>query len=149
MTIGFIREPRLAYILPFKAERLLVLETIGGIPLYSHTWDTGSNLIDEDLFSGMIQGVSVIVRESINKGDVQEIKIAEAILLMKRDENHPVICVLVANKASKFLRDALDGFAKQFFKMFSKGFNNPTLVSQFYGASKLVEQFFPFVPKYG
>ena len=31
---------------------------------------------DEDLFSGMMQGISQIVRESIGHGDVEEIKMS-------------------------------------------------------------------------
>lgn len=146
MSLSFVKESRLAYVLPFKVERLLVFETSSGIPLYTHKWTKEASSIDEGLFSGMVQGVSMIVKESVQKGDIMEIKLSQAILIMERSE--PIACVLVATKPSKTLRHALDRFAKRFFEEYSDKFDRYTNTWEFEGATKLVEEYFPFVPEY-
>ena len=40
IAMAFVRKPKLAYVLPFRVLRLIVFETKGGVPLYSHTWGT-------------------------------------------------------------------------------------------------------------
>ena len=89
------------FILPFKALRLTVIETQGGISLFTHKWDDSSLIDNEDLWAGMLQGVNLIFRESLNKGDVQEIKLANAMLLVQHSKQYPVACIVVATKVSQ------------------------------------------------
>ncbi len=95
--------------------------------------------------TGMIQGVSMIVKESVNKGDVQEIKMAEATLIYERSPVYPVACILVASKASKTLRDSLDAFSTKFFHQFGDKLEDSNNVTQFRPAEKLVEECFSFL----
>ena len=78
------------------------------------------NLIDHDLFSGMFQGISLILNEAVGKGNVREIVLDEGILLIKRSKKHPVACVLIVSKSSKSLRQALNAFSEKFFKEFAE-----------------------------
>ncbi|MHA1146595.1 MAG: hypothetical protein ACTSRW_17800 [Candidatus Helarchaeota archaeon] len=135
MSISFIKEPRLAYILPFKAHRLMVLHTGASIPIFIHTWDKEFRTTDGQLFSGMVQGVSMLLEES-------------AILILEHSQVYPIICVLIATKASRILRTALDGFAEKFFSRYSDKFKKPNYTSQFSDATTLIDEFFPFIPEY-
>lgn len=143
----FRKENKLAYILPFKVLRLMVLETSSGIALFTHTWKGGKGLADETFFSGMLQGISLIVKESINKGNIQEVKMDEAVMLLQPSKSTYITCALVATQSSRFLRNCLKGFCDLFEQTFSKAYSMFAFVSQFEGATTLVEKVFPFVPE--
>lgn len=147
VAIAFKKEPKLAYILPFKAIRVTVLHTLGGISLFTHNWSKKA-LIDEALFSGMLQGISGILKESLQKGDVREIHLDEGLLIIRRSNAFPIACVLVADRSTHALRTALNGFAEDFYTNFSQFFENPSDVTNFDSASKLIKKNFPFVPEY-
>lgn len=147
---GLARAPALVYVLPSRVLRLMVLDLKSGIPLFAHTWQTRAGLADEDLFSGMLQGVSMIVREAVNRGNVQEILLERAVLVIRRVEGSPVTCILVTTRASARLREALGVFASRFVEEYGDALKrNPNNVTQFHGATGIVAECFPFVPEYG
>ncbi|MEX2718780.1 MAG: PKD domain-containing protein [Candidatus Sigynarchaeota archaeon] len=84
ITIAFARQPKLAYVLPFKAYRLTVFDTTGGTPIYNHTWQPSREQVDETLFSGMLQGVGAILNESLNQGNVREISLDKGTMILQR-----------------------------------------------------------------
>ncbi|MFX0139934.1 MAG: hypothetical protein ACFFDN_40205 [Candidatus Hodarchaeota archaeon] len=148
IAIGFTSQPKLAYILPFKVLRLTVIEQNSGLSLFNHTWSKMDDLLDEQLFSGMLQGISGILQESLKRGNVREINLDQAVLILKRSEQFPVACVLVTTKSSRSLRDALNSFAEKFFTEFSQFFSEPHKLDNFSPASDLVSDCFSFIPEY-
>ncbi|MGY5854211.1 MAG: hypothetical protein RTU92_11635 [Candidatus Thorarchaeota archaeon] len=146
IAIAFVRYPKLAYVLPFKVHRLTVFETKGGIPLFSHTWDTGAEIAQDAMFSGMLQGIGMILDESVQKGAVHEIIMEDGILVLQRTYKFSVASVLVASNSSQTLRHALDEFTEHFYEEYSQFFHNPSEVRQFSTASRLVDEHFGFVP---
>ncbi|MGY5874270.1 MAG: hypothetical protein RTU30_00865 [Candidatus Thorarchaeota archaeon] len=146
IAIAFVRYPKLAYVLPFKVLRLTVFETKGGIPLFSHTWDLGEEIAQDAMFSGMLQGIGMILDESVQKGAVREIILENGTLFLQRTYKFSVACVLVASKSSQTLRHALDSFTEHFYEEYSQFFDNPSEVRQFSTASRLVNEHFGFVP---
>lgn len=149
MMMGFViaYQPRLIFILPFKAIRLSVVHTESGIPLYNHNW-TEDGLINEDLYTGMLQGVNIIMRESLNQGDLQELALTQATLITYRPKEHALLFVIVAKKKSKTLRDALKIFADMFIKSFHGNLKEYQEVGNFAAADQLIASVFPFVPDY-
>jgi len=148
-TIALVKEPRLAFVLPFKAIRLTVFETDGGIPIYNKTWagwDT-SSMTHEGLFTGMLQGIGMILIEAMDKGDVHEIKMADATLLLHHSDKFPIACVLVTTDSTQTLRHALNQFAEEFYHRFADEFHNTDSPQKFNSASELVEEHFAFVPE--
>lgn len=144
LAISFGFQPSLAYILPFKALRLVVLDTEGGIPLFSYTWEKGRDFSNEDLFSSMMQGVTMIMKESVKRGNIREIILDEAVLIIQQDKKFPVACILVAAKSSRSLRNNLKSFTDQFFKKYASILGRRVNeVSQFEDATELVEKCFP------
>ena len=148
MAFTVALHPKLIFILPFRALRLTVIDTDSGIALFNHTWEDMGLLVDEDLYASMLQGVNLILKESINRGDMQEIKLDRAVVLAHRYPNYPITCVVTATKSSRTLRDALRQFAERFYEKFAIYFTFSSNYSLFDSAHALVEECFPFVPRY-
>lgn len=148
MVYAYSREPKLLFVLPFTALRLTVLDTEAGLPLFTHTWNRQGDFADETLFSGMLQGISGILKESLKRGEVQEIRMADAIIIAHRIPDFPVAFVLVATRPTRSLRDALRLFAERFCSEFCDCFAVPNNVEQFSGAEAIVTACFPHVPVY-
>jgi hypothetical protein len=148
-TIALVKEPRLAFVLPFKVMRLVIFETKGGLPIYTKNWieSESRSLKDEALFSSMLQGIGMILGEAVKKGTIREIQLTDAILLLHRNEEFSIACVLVATKSTKTLRHALNEFAEEFYETFSEKFDILSEPQRFEDASSLVEQHFAFVPE--
>jgi hypothetical protein len=148
-TIALLKEPRLAFILPFKVIRLTIFETVGGVSIFTRDWieSESSKLKDEALFSSMLQGIAMILTEAVNMGDIHEIRLADAILLLNRSEQFPVACVLITTKSTQTLRHALNSFANEFYEKFSEEFDEFSNIDKFKEASKLVKRHFAFVPE--
>ena len=147
-AIAFARQPQLAYILPFQTYRLTVIENSGGIPLFTHTWNPHKEIIDSSLFSGMLQGISGVLQESLKKGNLREIHLDQAELLLQRSEKMPFTCVLVATKSTPSLREALKNFANLFYLRFSRNLKDFHRIDNFSLAADLVPVCFPFVLMY-
>ncbi|MFX0102498.1 MAG: hypothetical protein ACFFCS_23225 [Candidatus Hodarchaeota archaeon] len=148
IAISFIKEPKLAFVLPFKVLRLSIFETEGGIMLYTHTWVEDEELVNEELFSSMVQGIRVILKEGVKRGNVRDIHLENATLILQHSEKHPIACVLITTRSSRSLRDALDTFMNRFIDEHSEKFSALWETEAFKGTSKIVEECFPFVPKY-
>ena len=148
MLIPLVKHPELAFILPFKDLRLTIIETERGFPLFTHIWNQTKDL-EDNLFSGMLHGIGQFVQETLQSGNMREITLDKAILILKRSQKHPVVCVLVTTKSTKSLRNALDKFAEKFFNKFAGQFSEQVNIEKkFAPAKELVEECFSFVPVY-
>ncbi len=151
MAYAYGSEPKLIFILPFKALRLTVHNTVSGISLFTHTWNPQGDLVEENLFSGMLQGINLIVKESLQRGNLQELRVEGAILIAYRIPEFPVAFMLVATRPTQSLRDSLKLFAENFCRQFRNQLANPsnvTDVHQYREAEALVAACFPHVPVY-
>jgi hypothetical protein len=147
-AISFIQEPKLAYILPFRVISLTVFETTGGIPLFSHVWKKSEEHVDDEMFSGMLQGIGLVLDEAINAGDLEEIKTSRAVLLIKRSKTSSIASVLVTSRFSRTLQLALYSFANKFFAQYEQFISTPIIASKFDSASALIDECFAFIPQY-
>lgn len=144
-------EPKLAYVLPFKTYRVTVVDNVSGISIYNHVWakgDEGEEVTDENLFSGMLQGISSFVQESMKKGSLREIHLEHAILILERAPEKNVEFVLVVSKTSRVLRDALTAFKTRFVTEYAEALKDSSNMAGFRGVDKILEECFPFVPEY-
>ncbi|MEX2683365.1 MAG: hypothetical protein Q6373_017445 [Candidatus Sigynarchaeota archaeon] len=145
-AVVLMKHDQLCFTLPFKTQRLVVINTRTGMSLFTYTWHELDRPIDEDLFSSMLHGISLLVNESVDKGDIQEIKMEKGVLLISRDYKYPVASVLVASKSSSVLREGLAAFNRQFINEFGQYVDNYTDTELFNDAKKLVATCFGFVP---
>ncbi|MEX2716585.1 MAG: hypothetical protein Q6370_009825 [Candidatus Sigynarchaeota archaeon] len=146
-AMAFAKDPNLAYVLPARVLRLTVIDANNGIRLFSHTWRAGSEMADDDLFSGALQGISLIVNETMGRGYVREIRMDEGIMILQMIEGPSVACVLVATNSSRTLRISLARFGEQFgreYKQFFKKGTGTVNVAPFKTASSLIPLYFPF-----
>ncbi|MHA1378999.1 MAG: hypothetical protein ACTSRG_11510 [Candidatus Helarchaeota archaeon] len=116
--------------------------------MFSYVWTKSEQPIDPMLFSGMMQAINQFVEDSVKKGNVREIHLDKAILILQRSDKYPVICVLIVTKSSHFMRHTLNIFAENFFEKFAAFFSQPNKISNFKPASNLIDEYFAFIPKY-
>ncbi|MFX0094164.1 MAG: hypothetical protein ACFFBD_20670 [Candidatus Hodarchaeota archaeon] len=149
IAIVFAKQPKLAFILPFKASKITVFND-NGIPLFTHIWSTPDELVEDALFTGMLTGIGAVLSESLGKGNLREIQLDQARLLLQRSEQFRVTCGLVATQSSQILRQSLNTFANRFFQDFSGNLADLEIINpeDFASASELVVECFPFVPEY-
>jgi hypothetical protein len=143
----FSRYEQLFYVLPFKAQRLTVVGTKKGTALFNFDWSK-SDIIDEDLFSSILQGMSMIMNESLKRGNFQEIKMEKGVILISHDTTHPVACVIIASKSSQVLHEGLANFAKKFVQKFENQLDTLDKPNIVQGARDLVHECFPFIPQF-
>ncbi len=147
-SIAWALEPRLGFVLPFKARRLTVIQTKSGSPLFTHVWAIKSKKVDDILFSGMLNAISSFVEETLESGNVQEVHLKQGILILRKSDEHPIVCVLVTDRSTRTLRDAFYSFANQFFQKFAKYATSAVNLKNFETATELVGNNFSFVPEY-
>jgi phage-related tail fiber protein len=94
----------------------------------------------------MLQGIAMILDESVQKGAVREIVLENGVLVLQRTYKFSVASVLVATKSSQTLRHAIDAFTEHFYDAYSQFFDNSSEIQNFATASKLVDEHFGFVP---
>ncbi|GAB4307059.1 MAG: hypothetical protein Kow0069_04270 [Promethearchaeota archaeon] len=149
VAVAFLREPKLAFVIPFRVLRVMAYQTDAGIPLFTHSWTDETKTTDEALFSGVMQGINLIVAQSLGRGNLREIQLERATLIVRKHAELPVAFVLVTTKTSRTLREALDAFAKGFVNQFGQAVRRPYDDGAYSKAEGLVTECFPFVPKYG
>lgn len=143
----FIKNPKLAFILPFKVIRLSVINSNSGILLFSHNWTAGKEIKDDDMVSAMFQGIIMILRESLGKGDIKEINLENAIVIAQKSSTYPVFYILIATRTSKSLKNSLNSFAKHFEVKFSSILEKPTDFGKLSAATEIILDVFSYLPE--
>ncbi len=148
-SISIVKQPKLAYILPFKALKLSVVESEGGIPLFSHFWVPKDELGDEYLLSGFLSAISRGLDETLQRGKVREIVLDKGILIYRRSKKYTISFVILASKSSPQLMEGLECFHKRYVNenshLLSKPIQNQ---DQLTASEEMIEDCFPFVPSY-
>ncbi len=142
----FIKNPKLAFILPFKVMRLSVIYSDRGTLLFSHNWKSGREIKGDDLFSAMFQGIIMILRESLGKGDLQEINLEKAIVIAHKSTQFPLVYILIATSTSKSLKNGLNMFVKRFETKFNHEIDKAIISGRVLPASEIISDTFSFLP---
>lgn len=146
-AIIFAKYPKIIFILPFKVHNLTVISLQGGMPLYRYNWVKIMGDVDDLLFSGMIQGISCILNEAVQQGNIEEIKMSKGTLLIEHDKTNALACVLVTSDTSLILHKALRDFKNEFTAIFGKEPQNFVQLEKFSSAKELVDKHFGFIPE--
>ncbi len=146
IALVLIKQPKLAYILPFKVYRLIVMDTKSGVLLYKHDWNELEAQSSENILSGMLQAISKMFNQTINKGNVREIKFDEAILTLKESSKTPVACILISSSISKTLKSSFEDFANEVFRDYENVKEESLIRENYEKGNSTIEKYFPFVP---
>ena len=142
-----LKDPRIIYILPFKAYRILVVDTIASVALFKYDWAKAGE-VEENIFTMMIQAIGSVLDDILKKGDVQEIQMDQAVILINHNNENSIASVLIASKSSKSLRYGLKKFNEEFVARFQRTLEGSRKVSDFNDGLNIVELVFDFVPSY-
>ena len=145
--IVILKDPRIIYILPFKAYRILVVDTNASIALYKYDWAKVGKL-EETMFSMMLQAIGNVLDDILKKGEVQEIQMDRAVLLIHHDKTYSIASILIASKSSKSLRYGLKRFNEKFVNVFQTQLDGERKVGMFEETRALVDNVFDYVPSY-
>jgi len=147
-AIAFSKEPKLAYILPFKVNRLIVINTISGTALFNHYWNKKGKEVEANLITGLFQGISVLANETLEKGNVREIYLEKAILIVQPNKNKTLASILEVSNPSQSLRNAIILFTNEFSSKFQDAIDQNLEISEDPNAQALIEVCFPYIPEY-
>jgi hypothetical protein len=147
ISTQFAKHPTILFLLPFRVIRLDVIHNKSGVGLFTHYWEKKAEF-SETLYSGMIHAVRGIIDETIKRGEIQEIKLENAIIILRHSIKFKGLYVLVSTKSSKILRDAFDQFVSAFERKFGNSIDNITDISSLYSAKEFITQYFSFVPQF-
>ncbi|MBD3405178.1 MAG: hypothetical protein GF411_03465 [Candidatus Lokiarchaeota archaeon] len=147
-AIAWAKEPKLAYVLPFKALRLAVVETKGGLPLFTHIWNDEGIFKDTSMFTSIIQAVTIFIDETMERGSINEIHLEEAMIIVMQDANYDIASILVTSKVSQILRRSLEKFTREFLKVYDNYLEHSYDLEKFKSAKRLVKKHFRFIPEY-
>jgi hypothetical protein len=141
-----LKEPRLVAVLPFRAYRLIVIHTKSGNALFSHSWENEEEVVDSFLFSGMLHGISSLLKESLKKGNIRHIHLDRADIILSLGNAQPIACILVASKTSIKLYNALEKFRVLFENRFGEKIDSTDDIAKFKEAIRFIDDSFYFVP---
>lgn len=146
IAIITLKEPKLAYILPFKAYRILIQRTDNGDILFKHDWNKLEAPGSEEIFSRMMQAVNTMFDMTINKGNVKNIKFDEAEITFKVSKVAPLVCILISSDYSITLRNSFDTFANEVYKDFINDKNNFLSMNKNNKGMIILKKNFPYIP---
>ncbi len=147
MAIAFVKEPKLFFVLPFRAHRLTVIHNKTGMSLYDYNWSETE--IEEQLLAGLLQAVRKMSLEVLKKGNIEEIIFSQGVLIFYQSKN--ITAGLLASKASKYLKECVEKFTMAFEEKFEEELVEAQKyidTSHYFSSIELIEDYFEFVPKH-
>ncbi len=109
-ALGYLQNTQLAYLVPYQCYKLIVLK-VSGVNCY--TKDFEERQIDDLLVSGAISAIASIMESALGfKSELKEITLLNAVMIL--DLRKEFSGILIANKFSTVLKDALKSFNDQF-----------------------------------
>ena len=140
-----IKFPDLFAIFPFEVYRLTVLDIKSGIPVYDHLWDFKNNSMPKSVYSSLLQGIRIIVKDSMNQGEINEIRTNNSVILFEVDSETGLGFILISSKNSIMLKRALNRFKISFVQKFLPNLENRHESYLFLDAKEIVEKIFKFI----
>ena len=145
--IVILKDPRIINILPFKAYRILIVDTTKSVALFKYDWAEVGKL-EENMFSMMLQAIGNVLNDILKKGEIHEIQMDRAVLLINHDDIYSIASVLISSKSSKSLRYGLKRFNEEFIETFRYTLENEQSNGKYEDAKDIVEKIFDFIPIY-
>ncbi len=107
-------DPRLLYILTFKAHRLVIISRKSGLPIYEHAWTDKE--YGHELLSSLIHSILTVSNAVLLARELDKIKLQQGIVMFNHREEYVV--AIFASKPSSYLELSLNRFEKEFRKKY-------------------------------
>ena len=121
------------------------MELNSGRSVYTYSWDTRKDIVDDDLFASMLKGINSILNESLRSGTIQEIDLEEGVLIFKRIQETEFITFLIALRSSKILKRSLTIFNKKFYSSYNEYLNSYWDRENFKLADNIIREAFSYL----
>lgn len=146
---AFSKKPQLLYLLPFKAMKLLVIKEGAGLAIYTHHWTGEDYDVKAPLFASAIESINAFAKIAIQQGNITEVKLEEAILMIHIPKNQGLYYALLATKSSYILKSGLERFSSIFYLTYHSELQSPYLIetSAMERAIDIIDICFPYIPK--
>ena len=145
-ALGYLQNTKLAYLVPYQCYRIIILKK-SGVTCYAKNFEEKQK-IDDNLISGAISAISSIMESALGfKSELKEIKLMNAVMILDLREDFSGI--LIANRFSVVLKNALRSFGDQFKEKFFplvKTTDECLDESAQENVNKLIYNIFSFVP---
>jgi hypothetical protein len=146
-SITLLAKPQLAFVLPFEAYRIMVVDTAAGMAIFKHEFDSTEEKFSENIFSGVIKAISTLFDQTINKGKIREINMEDATLILNSNAESPLATVLIANKSSPSLLTAFSAFTDRLLLDMLKDYSYSQNLDKYKFIDKLISSYFSFIPE--
>ncbi|MHA1734380.1 MAG: hypothetical protein ACTSU5_20765 [Promethearchaeota archaeon] len=142
MTVTImLKHPKIVYVLPFVAHRLLVIHRVSGLLLYEHRWS--DHRTDKDLLSGFIHGLDILSTESFGVGGPHQFNLQDGVLLIQKIGD--ITVSVISSKTSRYLAACMNSFSTEFTRIcVERGLLRKDIVisSDFTFGDALIEKYF-------
>ncbi|MHA1745776.1 MAG: hypothetical protein ACTSWW_07240 [Promethearchaeota archaeon] len=146
-SITLLTKPQLAFVLPFEAYRIIVVDTTAGMAIYKHEFTSAEEKFSENIFSGVIKAISTLFDQTINKGRIREIQMEDATLILNSQTGSSLATVLIANKSSPSLHTAFEAFTAKLLLDHLKDYSYSQNLDKYKFINILVSNYFSFIPE--
>jgi hypothetical protein len=147
--IAYGSNKEIFYLQPQQLYSLLVIER-SGVPVFSFSFRYEQERQDSDvnsiLTAGALKAISSFLKEAVGgKEEIREIVTADRIVIAKTGVTKRFIAVLIADRSSPFVHDALTKFTAAFATEYGPYIDNfMGNVADFHGADRVVHSTFGF-----
>jgi hypothetical protein len=146
-TFVLIRKPQIAFILPFKAYRILIVDSDIGLPIFSTEFVPIAEKFQVGVFSGFIKAIGTLFDFTIDKGQVREIYLDQAVLILHSSNSKPLVSILIADKSSPSLLKAFQAFSENLFRELLGDYQYSPDLNDFSSIERYVSKYFSFIPR--
>jgi len=143
ILISIKLEPSIINILPFVANRLLVINQKSGVLLYEYAW-VGE---EKKSLSAFIHGIQRVSQDKFQVGKLKSLELDEGIVML--DHSEKLTYALLTTKSTKYLQLCFRNFKENFEKeVQKKNFNLDGVIdtADYEFGNALVENYFKYIP---
>lgn len=154
MTLIISKHPQLAYLVPVKLIKLVIIDEKTGYKEFVHHWitsDQKTSQLEDLLFASLINQIINLFNDVLGESEVREIHIKDAEIHISRIYQYPHLIILFTSKTTNTLRNQFSRFVKELSKNLDQ-LNPKTTIEKTIkhldqdALTKLVNDCFPHIP---
>ncbi len=148
MVVFIVRNnPKLLYILTFRAHRMIVFGQKSGLLYYEYQWTPKE--FGHKLLASLMHSVSTLSEKVLESGVLDEMELQEGTVLFYDAKEYTI--AVFANRPSKYLQTSIKGFAHDFEILLKKSAHDESRgvsSENFKFTEKLIKKHFTNIPRW-